>query len=69
MKMKLSTEAERLLWNLLDVCPTWLGCTELSHHIRGDSHAYNEPCRPMERYEKAVNAAAEYFLRLKTNGK
>lgn len=66
---KLSTEAERLLWNLLEECPTWLTCVELSHHKRGDKHEYDEPCKPLARYEKAVNEAAEYFLRLRQNGK
>lgn len=67
-KKKLSTEAERLLWNLLEECPTHLACADLSHHKKGDPHAFCEPCKPLERYEKAVNDAAEYFLRMKTNG-
>lgn len=65
MKKKLSTEAERLLWNLLEECPIHLSCHEMSHHKKGDTHDYDAPCPPLARYEKAVNDAAEYFLRIK----
>ena len=52
---------EQLLRNLLDTCPMSCDCNDM-HHTKSDYHAMGEECKPLTRYEKAVDEAAAYFL-------
>lgn len=57
-------EAEVLLKNLLDACPIACTCHDM-HHNKSDRHAFDGECKPLARYEKAVDDAAAYFLHKK----
>ena len=55
---------ETLLKNLLDACPMSCNCSDM-HHKKSDRHGFDGVCKPLDRYDAAVNEAAAYFLKKK----